>query len=43
MKKTEDDYKKELNDLEYYVLRKAGTERPFPLPSPLPLRGDKTF
>jgi peptide-methionine (R)-S-oxide reductase len=29
MKKTEEDWKKELNDLEYYVLREAGTERPF--------------
>lgn len=29
MKKTEEDWKKELNDLEYYVLRQSGTERPF--------------
>lgn len=29
MKKTEDDWKKELNDLEYRVLREAGTERAF--------------
>lgn len=29
MKKTEEDWRKELNDLEYRVLREAGTERAF--------------